>query len=301
MPNQNVSTKISREIITLYDRFTHGEMDRRAFMERLAGLAGSTAAAVALLPMLQNNYAQANTVAPDDARLSISENTTIAGADAGLAGYLAAPKGTVKRPALVVIHENRGLNAHIKDVTRRAALEGYLSLGIDVLSPDGGTPADEDKAREMIGKVPPEVAEKRIAAAVQLLMKHPLSTGKVGAIGFCWGGSNVNRLAAIEPNLVAGVAYYGGQIPAERVGSIKAALMLHYAGLDQRINAGIPAYKAALEAAGKSFEIHMYENVDHAFNNDTNAARYNADAAKLAWQRSFAFLAKHLGTPPKVG
>lgn len=301
MSDAHQKPALSREIITLYDRFTHGAMDRRAFLERLSGLAGSTAAAMAILPLLQNDYAQADTVRPDDPRLVMQDQTAIPGSDAGLTGYLVAAKGGIKRPAIVVIHENRGLNPHIRDVTRRFALAGYLAMGIDALSPDGGTPADEDKARDMIGKVPGDVSEKRIAAAVRFLAAHPLSTGKVGAVGFCWGGGMVNRVAASEPQLTAGVAYYGSQIPAERVAGIKAALLLHYAGKDDRINAGIPAYKAALEAAGKSFELHVYDGVDHAFNNDTNTARYDAKAAALAWERSLAFFAKHLGSPPQVG
>lgn len=291
---------INREIIDLYDRFTHGAMDRRAFMERLTGLAGSAAAAVALLPVLQNDYARAETVKADDPRLVFEDKLAIPGSDAGLAGYLVTAKGAAKRPALVMIHENRGLNPHIRDMTRRGALAGYLTLGIDALSPEGGTPADEDKAREMIGALAADKAAARIAAAVRFLAGHPQSTGKVGAIGFCWGGGMVNAVAALEPALGAGAAYYGRQLPAEKVGGIKAALQLHYAGKDERINAGIPAYKAALEAAGKTFEIHLYEGVDHAFNNDTNAARYDAAAAGLAWQRSLVFLAKHLGSPPSV-
>lgn len=291
---------IDDAIIQLYDRFTHGAMDRRAFMERLTGLAGSTAAATALLPILQNDYARAETVKADDPRLVFEGKLVIPGSDAGLTGYLAVAKGAAKRPALVMIHENRGLNPHIRDMTRRGALAGYLTLGIDALSPEGGTPVDEDKARDMIGALPADKAAARIAAAVRFLAGHPQSTGKVGAIGFCWGGGMVNAVAAIEPALGAGAAYYGRQLPAERVGGIKAALQLHYAGKDERINAGIPAYKAALEAAGKTFEIHLYAGVDHAFNNDTNAARYDAAAAKLAWERSLAFMAAHLGAPPGV-
>ena len=291
---------IDREIIQLYDQFTHGAMDRRAFMERLTRLAGSTAAAAAMLPLLQNDYARAETVKPDDPRL-VSSEVAVPESDAGLKGYLVGAKGGEKRPAVVMIHENRGLNPHIRDMTRRAALAGYLTLGIDALSPEGGTPANEDAARDMIGKLSPEDAARRIAAAVRFLASHPQSTGKVGAMGFCWGGGQVNRVASIEPALAAGVAYYGVQVPAERVGGIRAALLLHYAGKDDRINAGIPAYKAALEQAGKTFELHVYEGVDHAFNNDTNAARYNAAAAGLAWQRSLDFLARHLGKPPAVG
>lgn len=291
---------IDRKIIQLYDHFTHGGMDRRAFMERLTRLAGSAGAAAAMLPLLQNDYARAETVKADDPRL-VSSDVEVPGSDAGLKGYLVAAKGGEKRPALVMIHENRGLNPHIRDMTRRAALAGYLTLGIDALSPEGGTPADEDRAREMIGRLNPEDATRRIAAAVRFLAGHPQSTGKVGAMGFCWGGGQVNRVAGIEPMLGAGIAYYGSQLPAERVEGIRAALMLHYAGKDDRINAGIPAYKTALERAGKTFELHMYDGVDHAFNNDTNAARYNAAAAGLAWQRSLDFLGKHLGKPPAAG
>lgn len=292
---------VPAEVVRLYDRFTHGEMDRRAFMERLAGLAGSTAAATAMLPLLQNNYAIADTVKADDPRLVAQDGISIPGADAGLKGYLVAPKRGVKRPALLMIHENRGLNPHIRDMTRRGALAGYLTLGIDALSPEGGTPANEDAARDMIGKVAFDVAVARCAAAVRLLAAHPQSTGKVGAMGFCWGGGMVNGIAAVEPALGAGVAYYGRQIAAERVPGIKAALMLHYAEKDERINAGIAAYEAALKANGKTFEIVMHAGVDHAFNNDTNAARYDAATAKKAWEQSLAFLAKHLGNPPPVG
>jgi carboxymethylenebutenolidase len=292
---------VPNEIVRLYDRFTHGEMDRRAFMERLTGLAGSAAAATAMLPLLQNNYAVADTVKPDDPRLVAEDGIAIPGADAGLKGYLVAPKGGTKRPALVMIHENRGLNPHIRDMTRRGALAGYLTLGIDALSPEGGTPTNEDTARDMIGKVAFDVAVARCAAAVRLLANHPQSTGKVGAMGFCWGGGMVNGIAAVEPQLAAGIAYYGRQVAAERVPGIKAALMLHYAEKDERINAGIPAYEAALKANSKTFEVVMHAGVDHAFNNDTNAARYDKAAADRAWAQSLAFLAKHLGNPPPVG
>lgn len=285
---------ITRDIIALYDSFTHGGMDRRTFMNRLAGLAGSSAGALAILPMLSNNYAYAETIKPDDPRLTIEENVAVIGGEKGLTGYLARPKDASRLPAVLVIHENRGLNPHIKDITRRVALEGYLAFGIDALSPDGGTPADEEKAREMIGKLAGENAETRSVSTVRFLTKHPISTGKVGAIGFCWGGGLVNRIASAEESLKAGVAYYGAQVPADRVAKIKSALLLHYAGLDQRINAGIPAFKDALDASKIRYEMHMYDGVDHAFNNDTNTARYNKDAADLAWSRSMAFFKREL-------
>ncbi|HEX2725047.1 MAG TPA: dienelactone hydrolase family protein [Beijerinckiaceae bacterium] len=285
---------MDQKIINLFDEYTHGGMNRRSFLDRLATLAGGAAAANALLPLLENNYAMAQVVAESDPRI-VTETFQVPGVQ-GLQGYLARPKAGGKHPAVLVIHENRGLNPHIKDVTRRVATEGFVALGLDYLSPIGGTPADEDKARDMIGtlKAPDIVASGK--AAVAALASHPNSTGKVGAVGFCWGGGAVNNLAVAEPGLDAGVAYYGRQPAADQVASIKAPLMLHYAGLDEPINAGIPAYEAALKAAGKTYEVHVYQGVNHAFNNDTNAARYNKEAADLAWSRTVAFFRKHLGT-----
>jgi carboxymethylenebutenolidase len=284
---------MDQRIIDLYDLYIHGGMNRRSFLDRLAALAGSTAAASALLPVLQNNYALAQTVPESDPRI-VAETVDIPGVT-GLKGYLVRPKaGGERLPAVIVIHENRGLNPHIRDVTRRMATEGFLALGLDYLSPTGGTPADEEKGREMIGqlKQPDVIASGK--AAVAYLKGHPNGNGKVGAVGFCWGGGAVNNLAVNEPDLNAGVAYYGGQPKAEDVPKIRAALMLHYASLDERINAGIPAYEAALKGAGKPYEIHMYEGANHAFNNDTNAARYDKTAADQAWSRTVAFLKKHL-------
>ncbi|MEE1611585.1 dienelactone hydrolase family protein [Microvirga sp. CF3016] len=284
---------MDQRIIDLYDDFTHGGMSRRSFLDKLAALAGSTAAATALLPILQNNYAHAQTVPENDGRIT-TETVDIPGAQ-GLKGYLVKPKDAAgKLPTVIVIHENRGLNPHIKDVTRRMATEGFIALGLDYLSPMGGTPADEDKGREMIGqlKQPDVIANGK--AAVAYLKGRPDSNGKVGAIGFCWGGGAVNNLAVNEPNLNAGVAYYGGQPKAEDVPKINAAMMMHYGGLDERINAGIPAYEAALKQAGKTYEIHVYEGANHAFNNDTNAARYDKEAADLAWRRTVGFLKKNL-------
>jgi carboxymethylenebutenolidase len=284
---------MDQRIIDLYDDFTHGGMSRRSFIDKLAALAGSTAAATALLPILQNNYAQAQTVQENDQRIT-AETVDIPGAQ-GLKGYLVKPKDAAgKLPTVIVIHENRGLNPHIKDVTRRMATEGFIALGLDYLSPMGGTPTDEDKGREMIGqlKQPDVIAYGK--AAVAYLKGRPDSNGKVGAIGFCWGGGAVNNLAVSEPNLNAGVAYYGGQPKAEDVAKINAAMMMHYGGLDERINAGIPAYEAALKQAGKTYEIYVYEGANHAFNNDTNAARYDKEASDLAWRRTVGFLKKNL-------
>ena len=284
---------MDQRIIDLYDDYTHGGMNRRTFLDRLAALVGSAAGATALLPILQNNYAHAQTIPESDPRV-VAETVDIPDAQ-GLKGYLVRPaNASGKLPAVIVIHENRGLNPHIKDVTRRMAAEGFLALGVDYLSPMGGTPTDEDKGREMIGqlKQPDGIANGR--AAVAYLKGHPNGNGKVGAIGFCWGGGAVNNLAVNEPDLSAGVAYYGGQPKAEDVPKIRAAIMLHYAGLDERINAGIEAYENALKQAGKTYEIHMYEGANHAFNNDTNAARYDKEAADLAWSRTVGFLKKHL-------
>lgn len=292
--------RLAQPIIDLYDRFTHGLIDRRAFMDELGRLAGGTAAATALLTLLRNDYARAATVPADDPRLR-AERVSWPGPDGPMAGYLVRPREVDRRPAVIVIHENRGLNPHIEDVARRLALEGFLALAVDMLARDGGTPTDEDEAREMIGRLDPELNARRLAAAVPFLAGHPESNGKVGAIGFCWGGGMVNELAVRAPDLVAGVAYYGRQVAAERVPAIRAALLLHYAERDERINAGIDAYRRALEAADKRFEIHLYPGTQHAFNNDTNAARYDRAAAELAWSRTIAFLRRELGSGARPG
>jgi carboxymethylenebutenolidase len=282
---------MEQKIIDLFDRYTHGGMNRRDFLERLTLLAGSTAAATALLPALENNYAQAEVVPENDPDI-VAETAEIA---PGIKGYLVRPKAAGTYPVVLVIHENRGLNPHIKDVTRRMAKEGFIAFGADYLTPLGGTPADEEKAREMFKELKPEevVAFSRGAAAA--LAKIDGGNGKVGAVGFCWGGGAVNALAVTgDPNLKAGVAYYGMQ-PKDGVANIAAPLMLHYASLDERINAGIKDYEAALKADGKAFELFVYDGVNHAFNNDTNAARYNKAAADTAWGRTIGFFKKYLG------
>ena len=284
---------MDQRIIALYDRFTHGGMSRRDFLDRLGELAGSAAAAAALLPLLQNNYAQAAIVPADDARL-LTERVSYDSPKGKIAGYLARPKSKGKRPAVLVIHENRGLNPHLEDVARRLAVEGFLAYAVDLLSLVGGTPPSEDAARELHTKMNQDDAVLALVAAVPFLKGHAESAGKVGAVGFCFGGLMINRLAAASPELDAGVAYYGAQIGAEEVAKIRAPLMLHYAGLDERINAGIPAYEAALKAAGKRYTLHMYPNVNHAFNNDTASARYDKAAADLAWGRTIAFFRETL-------
>ncbi|MDK1488660.1 dienelactone hydrolase family protein [Sinorhizobium sp. 7-81] len=281
---------ITQAMIDAYDEYTHLTLDRRRFMETLTALAGSAAAAAAIAPMLAANSAKAEMIAETDQRIE-GEDITYPGGDGEMKGYLVRPaNASGKLPAVIVIHENRGLNPHIRDVARRMALEGFVALAPDFLSPDGGTPNDEDKAREMIGALDAAATNENAVATVTFLQGHEASTGNVGAIGFCWGGGVVNRLAVNSPDLKAGVAYYGAQPKAEDVPRIKAAMLLHYAGLDERINAGIEDYRKALTANGKDATIHVYDGVNHAFNNDTSAARYNKAAADLAWSRTVEFL-----------
>jgi carboxymethylenebutenolidase len=285
---------ISQDIINLYDSFTHGLIGRRAFMEKLTGLAGTSAAAAGLAALLKNDYAKASIIADDDVRLSVSQ-VSFPAAGGEVQAYLAKPTDDAKRAAVIVIHENRGLNAHIKDVARRVALEGFIALAPDLLSVSGGTPADEDKARDMLAGLDANKTLAELVAAVDYLRGLPGSTGKVGAVGFCWGGGMTNLLATRAPGLSAAVAYYGSQPSAAEADKIKASLMLHYAGLDERTNAGIPAYEEALKAAKVDYQIFIYEGAQHAFNNDTSAARYDKKAADLAWGRTIAFLKTKLG------
>ena len=286
--------QITQAMINAYDEYTHLTLDRRRFMERLTALAGSGAAAAAIAPLLAANSASAEMIAATDERLT-AKDVVYGGSSGEMKGYLVRPSmATGPLGSVIVIHENRGLNPHTRDVARRMALEGFIALAPDFLSPSGGTPENEDQAREMIGKLDPAATAANAEASLQFLAKLDGANGKVGAIGFCWGGGLVNRFATISPELKAGVAYYGAQAQAEEVPKIKAALMLHYAGLDERINAGIDAYRKALEENGKTFEIHMYDGVNHAFNNDTSAARYDKAAADLAWQRTVAFLKANL-------
>jgi carboxymethylenebutenolidase len=268
-------------------------LTRRDFLDRLTKIAGSTAAAMALLPLLENDYAKAAIVVPNDSRL-VTERAFYPAPNSRVGGYLVRLKGGGRRPSILVVHENRGLNPHIEDVARRLAVEGFLAFAVDLLSPLGGTPAVEDEARAMIGRLDAEETVARLVAGVAFLKEHGESNGKVGAIGFCWGGSMVNQLAVASQSLSAAVPYYGSQPPASDVPKISAPLLLHYAGLDRRINAGIEAFEAALKQHGKRYTMHVYPDVDHAFNNDTSS-RYNKAAADLAWSRTVAFLKEHLG------
>jgi carboxymethylenebutenolidase len=283
---------MDQRIIDLYDEYAHAPLERRVFLERLAALTGSTAAAMALLPLLENR-AVAAMIEPDDARISASR-VAFPGESGEVAGYLVKPANGASAGAVLVIHENRGLNAHIEDVARRVAVGGFLALAVDFLSPAGGTPADEDRAREMIGQLDQATTTANAVAAVAYLRGHEDGNGRVGAVGFCWGGGQVGRLAVADPTLDAAVVYYGATPDPAGVSDIKAPLLLHYAGMDERINAGVPAFQEALDQAGVSYSLHMYEGAQHAFNNDTSAERYNPDAAKLAWDRTLAFFAEHL-------
>lgn len=285
---------ITQAMINAYDEYTHLTLDRRSFMEKLTALAGSGAAAAAIAPLLAANGAKAQVIAETDERLA-AEDITYPGAESEMKGYLVRPKDAVgDLPGVIVIHENRGLNAHIRDVARRMALEGFVALAPDFLSPQGGTPADEDQARQMFSGMDLDAAAANGEATRGYLSGLDGTNGKVGAVGFCWGGGMVNRMATRSPELGAGVAYYGSQPPLKDVPAIEAPLMLHYAGLDERINAGIDAYRQALEESDKTFEIHVYEGVNHAFNNDTSSARYDKAAADLAWSRTVEFFKKHL-------
>jgi len=284
---------MDQKIIDLYDEYIHGLLDRREFLKKLSLLAGGTAAASALLPFLENSYAKAEVVPKNDPRLN-TDDIKYPGATGDVRANLARPRGDEKLPGVIVIHENGGLAPHIEDVTRRVALEGFLAMAPDALSPLGGTPEDPDKAPSMIQTLDNQSNIQNFLAAVRYLMTHPASTGKVGVVGFCWGGGIANQLAVNSPDLIAVVPFYGRQPASEDVPKIKASLLLHYAGLDEGINRGIPAYEAALKKATTDYRIYMYEGAKHGFFNDTNAERYNKEAAELAWRRTISFLTEKL-------
>ena len=312
-------TRPTQKMIALFDAYTHGIVDRRRFLERLTRLTGGAAAASAAISVLANDYARAAITSQNYTRLPIGsahcetcgvidliepEETSVGGPNAGvyptrhvpfLTAYHAEPKDKKSAPPVLVIHENRGLNAHIKDVARRLALGGFDVYAIDMLSAYGGTPSDEAAARAMIGKLDREKSVLKLAAVSRELAGAGAKLRKVGAVGFCWGGGMVNRLAGAPSSaLDAGVAYYGATLPAEEAVKIKARMLLHYAGLDNRINKGVRAFEAALKSAGVGYDAYTYPGVNHAFNNDTNAARYNKEAADLAWGRTVRFLKETL-------
>lgn len=283
---------MDQKIINLYDQYTHSQIGRKEFMRKLTILTGSTAVALTILPLLENNYAAAASF--DDEGL-IMENITYPGTEGNMKAFLAKPKDKTSLGSVLVIHENRGLNPHIIDVTKRLAAEGFVAIGVDALSPFGGTPANEDEARELFGKLDAAKNLQNFLMGLNYLRTYKDGNGRVGCVGFCWGGGLVNNLAVSDPKLQAAVAYYGSQPKAEAVANIKASVMLHYGGLDERINAGIPAYEEALKKSNIDYKLYVYEGVNHAFNNDTSPTRYDETAAKLAWQRTIQLFKEKLG------
>lgn len=286
---------MNREMTDAYDDHASENAGRRAFLKRLVQLTGSTAAAHVLLHRLGENCAMAEIVPRDDPRLDTGY-IKYPGSTGDIRASLARPKGDSKIPGVIVIHENRGLNAHIEDVARRVALKGFLAIAPDALSPLGGTPKDDNEARSKLRQLDGQSTVKNFAAAVQYLKTHPQTTGKVGCMGFCWGGGMTNQVAVNSPDLIAAVPFYGRQPASEDVPKIQASLLLHYAGLDKRINAGIEAFEAALKKASVDYKIYMYEGAGHAFFNDTSESRYHKEAAQLAWKRTIEFFNKRLKT-----
>jgi carboxymethylenebutenolidase len=291
--DRSANDPIDQRVIALYDDFTHRHLDRRLFMERLSKLLGSAAAAASLLKLLRSNYALAEQVKADDPRLATA-TVTYPGSTGPMSGYLARPTGTARLPGIIVIHQNRGLNPHICDVARRAALAGYVALAPDLMASLGGTPANEDEAMAGFAKLQLPVALADSLKTRDYLESRPDLTGKYGVVGFCWGGGVANRVATAAPDLGAGVAFYGVAPPLDKVADIKAPLLLHYAGLDDRVNATRGPYEEALKKAGVSYAAYLYDGVNHGFNDDTGAARYNEAAAKLAWSRTIAFFDEKL-------
>ncbi|MFZ1264698.1 MAG: dienelactone hydrolase family protein [Chitinophagaceae bacterium] len=282
---------MNQKIINLYDEYTHKPLSRNEFLRRLALLAGGTAAAMTLLPLLEVNYAHAAITNPEDL---FTERVTYPGIPGEMQAYVARPKEEKPYAAVVVIHENRGLNAHIEDVTRRVAKAGYLAIAPNALSPLGGTPENEDEARTKFQLLKAEDNLKNFCNVFDYLPGRKDCNGKFGCVGFCWGGAMANNLAVNIPSLKAAVSFYGRQPIAEDVVKIKGALQLHYGGLDERVNAGIPAFEEALKKNNVVYENYIYEGANHAFHNDTAPTRYNEAAAKLAWQRTIEFFDKHL-------
>jgi len=280
-------------ITDLFRGYKKGELNRRSFLKKLAMVAGSSAAAMALLPVLEENELMAAGKPKKEVEL-VTEFIKYPAATGEMRAFIARPKKGKKFPAVIVIHENRGLVPHIQDVTRRMAKEGFLALAPDALSPVGGTPEDITNVGELFKKLVSEETTKNFVAAVKFLETHPNSKGKVGCTGFCWGGAMTNQVAVNSPELDAAAPYYGRQPSAEDVAKIKAPVMAHYAENDAGINAGIEAFEKALKDNGKEYQIFTYPGTGHGFNNDTNTQRYNAEAAKLAWDRTVGFFKEKL-------
>jgi carboxymethylenebutenolidase len=285
-----------QEVLNLFDGYVHGTMNRREFLDRTAKYAIGGFTAAAMLESLRPNFAWAQQVARDDNRIKAEylSYPSPQGSDT-TRGYVVRPATAVgkKLPGVLVIHENRGLNPYIEDVARRLAVEGYVAFAPDALAPVGGYPGDEDTARAMFAKLDGDKRTEDLVAAAGFLKSHRECTGRIGAVGFCFGGGIVNMLAVRLPDLAAGVPFYGRQVSAEDVAKIKAPLLIHYAEHDERINAGRPAHEAALKANGVRHEIHLYPGTNHGFHNDTTP-RYDEAAAKLAWSRTLAFFKEHL-------
>ena len=289
------ATDFPREVLSLFDKYVHGVIDRRAFLDGAAKFAAGGMSAAAMLDALRPRYAWAQQVPPDDARIQAAYVEYPSPSGSGtMRGLLARPSsGSGPWPGVLVIHENRGLNPYIEDVVRRFAAADFIALGPDALTPLGGYPGNDDEGRAMQARLERETMTEDFIAGFEHLRTHASSTGRVGAVGFCFGGGMVGTLAVRLPGLAAGVPFYGGQPAAEDVPRIQAPLMIHYAGLDERINAGWPAFEAALRANGKRYVMHMYEGANHGFHNDTTP-RYDEAAARLAQERTIAFFDEHL-------
>ena len=295
MTTRKQASDFPQEVLALFDGYVHGFIQRRDFLEGAGKVLGGGAAALAVLDALRPNYAWARQVEPEDARIRQEYVTYPSPSGSGtMRGYLALPAdATEPRPAVLVIHENRGLNPYIEDVVRRFAAADFVALGPDALTPLGGYPGNDDEGREMQRQLDRDVMMEDWVAAFQFLRDHETTTGRVGAVGFCYGGGVVNQLAVRLPDLGAGVPFYGSAPALEDVPSIQAPLMIQLAGLDERINANYPAYQQALEASGKEFVVHTYEGANHGFHNDTTP-RFDEQAAGLAQERTIAFFNEHL-------
>jgi carboxymethylenebutenolidase len=284
-----------QELLILFDAYVHGTLDRRGFLERAQKFATAGMTATALLAALSPNFAAGQQIAKDDKRIKTEMVSYPSSAGTGtVKGYLARPaNATGKLPAVLVIHENRGLNPHIEDIARRLALDNFIAFAPDALTPLGGYPGDEDKARELFAKLDQRKCTEDFVAAVTWLKGRDDCSGKLGVVGFCYGGGMTHTLTTRLPELNAAVPFYGNQPPVEDAAKVKTPLLIHFAAVDERINASWPAYEAALKAAGVNFTAYQYPGTQHGFNNDTTP-RYDAAAAKLAWERTLAFFNRQL-------
>jgi len=293
--DRKTSADFDQELLNLFDKYVHGDIDRRGFLERAARYAVGGMTASMLLDALSPKFAEAQQIPKDDARLKASTVEFSSPKGQGkMRGYLVRPaKASGKLPGVLVVHENRGLNPHIEDIARRIALDGFMAFAPDALAPLGGYPGDEDKARDLFGKLDLGKVGEDFVAAAEWLRSRPDCTGKIGVVGFCFGGGIANMLATRLPDLSAAVPFYGAQPKAEEVAKIKAPLLIHYAEHDDRIDAGIPAFEAALKANHVRYQLFTYPGTQHGFNNDTTP-RYDKAAAQLAWQRTIEFLKKNI-------